>query len=712
LTLYYHIIYDASNLESPISSGARMYFRKQTPVTVKAAPAGLGAVVKAAPAGLGAAFNAVNINLNAAPSDGSAAAAAAALRARGSAAAAQRTAAVAAAAGARQAPAPRPQGPASWQTLDNVFPPQLAKNQLLQETELFYTLNFVGGSKSWLTDQAAQHPILLALMVTVNKILGLNNPSPQRSVLMLRAMAEYAENTKVPADQQDVFSLVKGIVWKYEIPYARWSPFVKKAKTAEISQVAAAVAQGKFKDFKRLYTAFVSANSPWFGNFLDLYGATASHNEKLLATTNTVTTAGAPKGPFSGKSGFFWPIVRGQRFVTTMVKAPTRAYPEPVQTSVPVLFTGSRSAHFAALTAAVNKTLGLAPAIKFIGSATSDVLKALRYLQISAPSSNIGKFVTASFDWTNSRYKNLRSEDTIRIASQVASVGGPAKAGDAILALTNQSFVPPTTTSQAATTDKVAAVVKTSAEPKGPFWWEQAASTAKTAPVSSSAAGRIRIAAASKGVSASLVSKITARQTSALGRKLRNQLVVKTATLINLQKVQQTALANAQAAAAAAPTDPAAQAAVETAQAAVIETTAQVQATEQAIAQVDTAVAVANTAADAAAVPAATDEAVAQAAAAAAAAASAATEAAADVLPADVVAQAATEATDEVAADAAASDDPATVKAAEAATDSGIIKDAVVEGTALAVEAKQAAGGSTLALLLGGAALLFLITRK
>ena len=106
------------------------------------------------------------------------------------------------------------------------------------------------------------------------------------------------------------------------------------------------------------------------------------------------------------------------------------------------------------------------------------------------------------------------------------------------------------------------------------------------------------------------------------------------------------------------------------------------------------------------------DEAVAQAAAAAAAAASAATEAAADVLPADVVAQATTEATDEVAADAAASGDPATVKAAEAVTDSGIIKDAVVEGTALAVEAKQAAGGSTLALLLGGAALLFLITRK
>jgi len=660
-----------------------MYFRKQTPVTVKAAPAGLGA-----------AFNAVNINLNAAPADGSLDAAAARLRERGSAAAAQRdaaaaaqrAAAVAAAAGARQAPAPRPRGPASWQMLDNVFPAQLAKNQYLQDTELFYTLNFVGGSKSWLTDQTAQQPIMLALMVTVNKILGLNNPSPQRSVLMLRALAEYAENTKVPADQQDVFSLVKGIVWKSEVPYTRWSPFVKKAKTAEISQVAAAVAQGKFKDFKRLYTTFVAANSPWFGNFWDLYGATASHNEQLLATTNTVTTI-----------NFFRPILRGLRFVTV-----------PAQTSVPVSFTGSRSAHFAALTAAVNKTLGLAPAIKFIGSATSDVLKALRYLQISAPSSNIGKFVTASFDWTNSRYKNLRSEDTIRIAAQVASAGGPAKAGDSILVLTNQPFVYPTTASQSATTDKVAAVVKTSAEPKGPFWWEQAAATAKTAPVSVSAPGRVQVVAASKGVKPALVVKVAAKQTSALTRKLRDKLVVRTATLIDQKRIQEKALVVAQTAAAAAPADPAVQAAVVAAQEAVVSTTAQVQATEQAIAAVDTAAAVANTAIATPDAPAAADA----AAAAVADAASDATKAATEVLPADAVADAAQQASAEVAADAAASGDPATVKAAEAAAESGIIKDAVVEGAALAAEAKQAAGGSSLALLLGGAALLFFLTRK
>ena len=76
------------------------------------------------------------------------------------------------------------------------------------------------------------------------------------------------------------------------------------------------------------------------------------------------------------------------------------------------------------------------------------------------------------------------------------------------------------------------------------------------------------------------------------------------------------------------------------------------------------------------------------------------------------MADAAKQASAEVAADAVASGDPATIKATEAATDSGIIKDAVVEGAALAVEAKKAAGGSSLAVLLGGAAVLYFILRR
>ena len=582
----------------------------------------------------------------------------------------------------------RASGTPAWRTLDSVFPPIFADLTRLQQSELFFTLNFVGGSKSWQTDQLAQMPLLSMLLRTVSQVLGLSGASTARQLLYLRAMAEYAEKTPVAADQNDAFVYVKGIVWKFETSTTgtEWSPFVKKNKTAEIGAVAAAVAQGKFKDFQKKLAANIALQDAWFGSFLDVYSTTANFNEKLLSDTGTGLTP-----------AFFNPILAGTRV-------------GPLNAPFPQFITGGRSAAFAALVAAVNKIVGLAPGDKRIGTATSDVLKVLRYVQVAAPQSTLGRFVASWFIWANSRYKNLRTEDTARIASQLERVGGPAKAGDTILATFNAPRPVAVPASALKTpTAAVQQVAKTvSAEPKGPFWWEQPAAAAKTAPVAVSAAGRTQVAAAAKGVKPALVVKIAAKQTATLTGKLRGQLVRQTATLIDQKRIQEKALVVAQTAAAAAPTDSAAQAAVATAQEAVAATTAQVQATEQAIATVDTAAAVANTAIATPDAPAATDA----AAAAVAAAASEATKAATEVLPADTVADAAKQASAEVAADAVASGDPATIKATEAATDSGIIKDAVVEGAALAVEAKKAAGGSSLAVLLGGAAVLYFILRR
>jgi hypothetical protein len=576
----------------------------------------------------------------------------------------------------------------AWRTLDSVFPPIFADLTRLQQSELFFTLNFVGGSKSWQTDQLAQMPLLSMLLRTVSQVLGLSGASTSRQLLYLRAMAEYAEKTPVAADQNDAFVYSKGIVWKFETSTTgtKWSPFVKKNKTAEIGAVAAAVAQGKFKDFQKKLAANIALQDAWFGSFLDVYSTTANFNQKLLSDTGTGLTP-----------AFFNPILAGTRV-------------GPLNAPFPQFITGGRSAAFAALVAAVNKIVGLAPGDKRIGTATSDVLKVLRYVQVAAPQSTLGRFVASWFIWANSRYKNLRTEDTARIASQLERVGGPAKAGDTILAAFNAPLPVVVPASALKTpTAAVQQVAKTvSAEPKGPFWWEQPAAAAKTAPVAVSAAGRTQVAAAAKGVKPALVVKIAAKQTATLTGKLRGQLVRQTATLIDQKRIQEKALVVAQTAAAAAPTDPAAQAAVATAQEAVAVTTAQVQATEQAIATVDTAAAVANTAIATPDAPAATDA----AAAAVAAATSEATKAATEVLPADTVADAAKQASAEVAADAVASGDPATIKATEAATDSGIIKDAVVEGAALAVEARKAAGGSSLAVLLGGAAVLYFILRR
>ena len=587
----------------------------------------------------------------------------------------------------------RASGTPAWRTLDSVFPPIFADLTRLQQSELFFTLNFVGGSKSWQTDQLAQMPLLSMLLRTVSQVLGLSGASTSRQLLYLRAMAEYAEKTPVAADQNDAFVYVKGIVWKFETSTSginrgtKWSPFVKKNKTAEIGAVAAAVAQGKFKDFQKKLAANIALLDAWFGSFLDVYSTTANFNQKLLSDTGTGLTP-----------AFFNPILAGTRVVG------------PFKATFPQFITGGRSAAFAALVAAVNKIVGLAPGDKRIGTATSDVLQVLRYVQVAAPQSKLGRSVASWFIWANSRYKNLRTEDTARIASQLERVGGPAKAGDTILATFNapRPVVVPASALKTPTA-AVQQVAKTvSAEPKGPFWWEQPAAAAKTAPVAVSAAGRTQVAAAAKGVKPALVVKIAAKQTATLTGKLRGQLVRQTATLIDQKRIQEKALVVAQTAAAAAPTDPAAQAAVATAQEAVAATTAQVQATEQAIATVDTAAAVANTAIATPDAPAATDA----AAAAVAAATSEATKAATEVLPADTVADAAKQASAEVAADAAASGEPETIKAAEAVAESGIVKDAVVEGAALAVEAKKAAGGSSLAVLLGGAAVLYFILRR
>lgn len=84
-------------------------------------------------------------------------------------------------------------GTPAWRTLDSVFPPIFADLTRLQQSELFFTLNFVGGGKSWQTDQLAQMPLLSMLLRTVSQVLRLSGASTSRQLLYMRAMAEYAE---------------------------------------------------------------------------------------------------------------------------------------------------------------------------------------------------------------------------------------------------------------------------------------------------------------------------------------------------------------------------------------------------------------------------------------------------------------------------------------------------------------------------------------
>jgi len=603
-------------------------------------------------------------------------------------------------------------GPA-WEKLDAVYP-QLIVGLLQLQPKLAFTLNFQGSAKSWESDQAAQMPTLLNLIFSVDKVLGFQKSDLARSFLYLRAMGEYAEKTAVPADQARAFDLVKKIVWKFETPTGSrdWSPLIRKNKTVEISRVAGAVARGDFKKFKDFFQQFKDNTNTAYGNAESIYGYSASALERGLNTSGIGLTP-----------AFFKPILIGNTWV------PARGGFAPT----PTYFTGARSAKFAALHFAVNQALS-----------SAGVFFALRYLQLTLGNkSELGVALNKWLDFSKAakQYKDLSPADSARVAAVVQKAGGPAKVEAAILRLYRLPFKPVLPDVSKAAVKAGAAVIK-AATPT--------ASTVKAAAAvkpeaAKTAAAKTLIAAASKGVKPALVAKIAAKQTKFFSTSLRQKLVVQTATLVDQKKTQEAILAKAQqdqtvaqAKVEAAPTPAAAEAAkvevqaatqaVEQAQTAVAETTSKVEATEQAITQVDTAAAAAATAEQTAAKaaeapPPATPEAAAETAAAtedaakaASEAAAAATAAAATVLPPETVAEAAKESVEavksEAAQTAASTGDATEAKAVEAVAEAGIVKEAVKEGAAVAEDVKKAAGGSTLALLVGGAALAYLLFRK
>jgi hypothetical protein len=620
----------------------------------------------------------------------------------------------------------------AWEVLDKRFAANIAAISVTRAAEMYYTLLFTTGDRDaknvTVEQNQEQIPLLLLFMATVSSVLGLpNNASTNRQLLYVRAMGEYAsqKGVNIPADQRYAFEMARKITWKAynlnKFGVDRWSPFAADSykKTAEISAIATAVASGKFKYFEKRMNDMANPYNTWFGKFVDVYGVIPNFNYDLLTKTNTVLRSQFSVGVLSAPT------------INALVSA-RKALNLNGDLSLLLaarVGSGVYTARFAALVAAVNKTLGFSAGNKKnIATATSDVLKVLRFIETSAPQSNLGKLVPIWFDWSKSSYKSLNSADTNRIASQLGAKGGPAKVGDAILVLFKAPF-----TGFAApklTTAPIASVVKRVDSALVP----KPASTPAPKPGQSSttAAAKTNIAASSKGVPAAIVAKVAAKQIKTFATKVRTQLVVNTQKLAEQKAAQVAALKTAQdaqviaqAKVESAPTPTlveaakveaqAAAQAVETATKAVETTTTQIAETEQAIAQVDTA---ATTAAEAEKVAetAPTPEAVDAAAKAASEAATAATTAAAAVLPPEEVAGAAKEAVVETKVEAATvaaeTGDTTLSKAVEAVAESGVVKDAVKEGAEVAADMKKAAGGSTLALVFGGAALAFFLFRK